>query len=186
VSERQIDGQAKTVRQLLSGAKYAIDYYQREYKWETKQVAELITDLTNEFLDSYEDGQERSAVENYGHYFLGSINHQQPERPAFHNRWSTTADDAHSTAHLSSSASRRRRRPGASRRPDLFGNMANAPSTWTSKSGRHVWKPFTTARRLTEPAGPKACATSFAAMPTSRARFPKRQRVQPCRISRIG
>ncbi len=58
---------------LLSGAKYAIDYYQREYKWQSKQVGELIDDLATRFLESYEDGHERSAIERYGHYFLGSI-----------------------------------------------------------------------------------------------------------------
>ena len=52
---------------------YPIDYYQREYKWQTKHIAELIDDLTAKFLDSYELGHERSEVENYGHYFLGSI-----------------------------------------------------------------------------------------------------------------
>src|SRR5215470_6995673 len=70
---KEIRGDAKTIRQLLGGARYAIDYYQREYKWQTKQVAELIDDLAAKFLDSYEPGDERSAVAEYGHYFLGSI-----------------------------------------------------------------------------------------------------------------
>ena len=70
---REIRGNAKNIRALLSGAKFAIDYYQREYRWETKQVAELIDDLCEKFLESHEEGNERSAVEQYGHYFLGSI-----------------------------------------------------------------------------------------------------------------
>lgn len=70
---RKIDGNGKNIRTLLSSAKYAVDYYQREYKWQTKQVAELIDDLADKFLGSYERGHERSAVEKYGHYFLGSI-----------------------------------------------------------------------------------------------------------------
>jgi uncharacterized protein with ParB-like and HNH nuclease domain len=69
----EIDGKAKTVHQLLSNAKYSIDYYQREYKWGKKQVQELVDDLTQNFLEDYEYGHERSEVENYGHYFLGSI-----------------------------------------------------------------------------------------------------------------
>ena len=32
---------AKTIRELLKGVKYSIDYYQREYKWERKQIQEL-------------------------------------------------------------------------------------------------------------------------------------------------
>lgn len=48
---REMRGDAKTIRQLLGGAKYAIDYYQSEYKWQTKQVTELIDDLAAKFLD---------------------------------------------------------------------------------------------------------------------------------------
>ncbi len=70
---REIDGKGRTVRELLAGRKYSIDYYQREYKWQQKQVAELLEDLAAKFLESHEDGNERSAVAEYGHYFLGSI-----------------------------------------------------------------------------------------------------------------
>lgn len=70
---KEIRGLAKNVRTLLGGAKFAIDYYQREYRWETKQVTELIDDLAEKFLESHEAGNERSAVDQYGHYFLGSI-----------------------------------------------------------------------------------------------------------------
>lgn len=70
---KEIRGDAKNVRSLLSASKYAIDYYQREYRWETKQIAELIEDLTGKFLESHEASHERTEVEKYGHYFLGSI-----------------------------------------------------------------------------------------------------------------
>jgi hypothetical protein len=70
---REIDGKGRTVRELLANRKYSIDYYQREYKWQKKQVAELIDDLAAKFLESYEEGDERSAVSDYAHYFLGSI-----------------------------------------------------------------------------------------------------------------
>jgi len=70
---REVDGKGRTIRELLGGRKYSIDYYQREYKWQSKQVAELIDDLAGKFLESYEEGHERSAVSDYGHYFLGSV-----------------------------------------------------------------------------------------------------------------
>ena len=70
---KEIRGDAKNIRSLLGGAKYAIDYYQREYKWETKQVTELLNDLTDKFLESYDAKHDRTRVETYGHYFLGSI-----------------------------------------------------------------------------------------------------------------
>lgn len=70
---KEILGKAKTIRELLGGAKYSIDYYQREYRWQTKQMEELIDDLTAKFLESHDPADERGAVEGYGHYFLGSI-----------------------------------------------------------------------------------------------------------------
>ena len=70
---KEIRGDAKNIRTLLGGAKFSIDYYQREYRWGTKQVTELLDDLCAKFLESHEPDNERSAVENYGHYFLGSL-----------------------------------------------------------------------------------------------------------------
>ncbi|MCY4101750.1 MAG: DUF262 domain-containing protein [bacterium] len=70
---RPIDGKAKSVRQLLQGVKYSIDYYQREYRWEAKQVRELIDDLSDMFLEEYETGISRHSVADFPHYFLGSI-----------------------------------------------------------------------------------------------------------------
>lgn len=70
---REIQGNARTIRELLKGQKYAIDYYQREYKWETKQIHELIDDLTGRFWEDYRPSDRRRAVAGYGHYFLGSI-----------------------------------------------------------------------------------------------------------------
>ena len=43
--DRTIDGVAKTIAEVLEKKKYSIDYYQREYKWESKQIAELVADL---------------------------------------------------------------------------------------------------------------------------------------------
>lgn len=70
---REILGKAKTVRELLKGVKYSIDYYQREYKWREKQIRELVDDLSNKFLEEYQPAHPRSKVADYPHYFLGSI-----------------------------------------------------------------------------------------------------------------
>lgn len=70
---RPIEGQARSVRELLQGVKYSIDYYQREYRWEAKQVRELIDDLSEMFLDGYVPGSPPEAVDEFPHYFLGSI-----------------------------------------------------------------------------------------------------------------
>lgn len=63
----------KNLKQLLQNTKYSIHYYQREYMWQTKQIEELIDDLTSEFLDYYKEGDLRIAVQDYGAYFMGSI-----------------------------------------------------------------------------------------------------------------
>src|SRR6266498_760451 len=72
-AQREIRGVSKTVRELLTNMKYSIDYYQREYKWTTKQVQELLEDLIGRFEEDYDEAHERHEVANYGHYFLGSI-----------------------------------------------------------------------------------------------------------------
>ena len=70
---REIRGNARSIRDLLSRARFAIDYYQREYRWEAKQVVELIEDLAGKFIEDYDPDHARNDVEGYGHYFLGSI-----------------------------------------------------------------------------------------------------------------
>lgn len=63
----------KTVKQLLQGESFDIDEYQREYKWESKHINELLSDLSGKFKNNYQNTDETSAVSNYGEYFLGSI-----------------------------------------------------------------------------------------------------------------
>lgn len=76
---QEIQARTRSVRELLSDTKYGIDYYQREYKWQTKQMEELVTDLTSAFLEEYQPTHERKDVAGYGHYFLGSIVISQSE-----------------------------------------------------------------------------------------------------------
>ena len=72
-TDRSIDGVAKTVAEVLEKKKYSIDYYQREYKWESKQLKEIVADLTTKFSDLHEPGHARKDVAKYPGYFLGSI-----------------------------------------------------------------------------------------------------------------
>ncbi len=71
-SEKIINSETKTVRELLNN-RYTLDYYQREYNWQNGQVEELLDDLTNKFLENYKENHDYEAVDNYSHYFLGSI-----------------------------------------------------------------------------------------------------------------
>ncbi len=70
---KKIDGTPKSLRELFTGVKYTIHYYQREYQWQTKQIEELLDDLTDEFFEFYSEQDERGKVLEYGHYFMGSI-----------------------------------------------------------------------------------------------------------------
>jgi hypothetical protein len=63
---RKIDGKGKTVRELLANRKYSIDYYQREYKWQKKQLLDLLEDLSQKFEENYEPTHERDAVMSLG------------------------------------------------------------------------------------------------------------------------
>jgi uncharacterized protein with ParB-like and HNH nuclease domain len=63
----------RTVQQLLQSQSFAIDEYQREYKWQKKNIDELLSDLQAKFFAHYKSGDETPAVSTYGEYFLGSI-----------------------------------------------------------------------------------------------------------------
>ena len=68
-----ITPQYRTVQQLLQSQSFAIDEYQREYKWEKKHVDELLSDLYSKFDANHSEGDPTKAVAGYGDYFLGSI-----------------------------------------------------------------------------------------------------------------
>lgn len=63
----------RSVQQLLQSQSFAIDEYQREYKWEKENIDELLTDLRDKFLNSYQEGDSTPKVSTYEDYFLGSI-----------------------------------------------------------------------------------------------------------------
>ncbi|EKM99891.1 MULTISPECIES: DUF262 domain-containing protein [unclassified Acidocella] len=52
---------------------YSLPYFQREYKWESKHFVELLNDIQNAFVLSYDSSHGRKEVSNYSPYFLGSI-----------------------------------------------------------------------------------------------------------------
>lgn len=70
---KKVDGKPRSLRELLSKRKYKVHYYQREYRWQKKQIEELIEDLTSEFLEAHSEENERKMVSSYSHYFMGSV-----------------------------------------------------------------------------------------------------------------
>jgi uncharacterized protein with ParB-like and HNH nuclease domain len=63
----------RTVKELLHSQSFSIDEYQREYKWETENIEELLSDLRDKFFNCYQSGDGTNKVNNYEGYFLGSI-----------------------------------------------------------------------------------------------------------------
>lgn len=63
----------RSVKELLQSQSFSIDEYQREYKWEEKNIVELISDLQEKFLSCYQAGDTTQKVSSYESYFLGSI-----------------------------------------------------------------------------------------------------------------
>jgi len=72
MSNGNIHAKEKSVQDLL-GSKYAVDFYQREYKWEEKQIDDLVDDLILTFDENYKSSHEQQDVKQYGQYFLGPI-----------------------------------------------------------------------------------------------------------------
>ena len=55
----------RTTANGIDGAKHSIEYYQREYKWGTKQISELLEGLEARFFSSYGEEHERKQVREY-------------------------------------------------------------------------------------------------------------------------
>lgn len=63
----------RSIKDLLQARTFSIDDYQREYKWDRKNIEELVSDLLTKFRNEYAEGDDTSRVREYGQYFLGSI-----------------------------------------------------------------------------------------------------------------
>ncbi|MYK19901.1 DUF262 domain-containing protein, partial [Candidatus Poribacteria bacterium] len=61
----KIKSRTKTIRELLANTKYYLDYYQREYVWQSENVTELIGDLTDAFSSNYTPEDTRQKVNGY-------------------------------------------------------------------------------------------------------------------------
>ena len=70
---QNIEGDDKTIEVLLSGAVFGIDYYQPKYRWERKQLQELVDDLHGQFLQTWNPNRPNTPLEEQSRYFLASI-----------------------------------------------------------------------------------------------------------------
>ena len=73
VLKNKIEADDTSISKLLKDQKFFIDYFQREYRWQEKHIRQLIEDLTDTFLKSYKDEDERPDVGKYQNYYLGPV-----------------------------------------------------------------------------------------------------------------
>lgn len=73
VLKNKIEADDTSISKLLKDQKFFIDYFQREYRWQEKHIKQLIEDLTNTFLKSYDENDERPDVGKYQNYYLGPV-----------------------------------------------------------------------------------------------------------------
>lgn len=64
-----------TLKTILNGRKYTLDYFQREYRWGRKQIEQMITDFQSTFEEFYDpdDHDTTEEVMDYGFYYMGCI-----------------------------------------------------------------------------------------------------------------
>jgi hypothetical protein len=64
-----------TLKTILSGRKYTVDYFQREYRWGQKQIEQMLADFQSTFEEYYdpEDHDTTEDVMGYGFYYMGCI-----------------------------------------------------------------------------------------------------------------
>lgn len=63
----------KSLRDILENKKYGIDFFQRGYMWERRQIEQLLHDLESKFSISYSEEHEVDEVDRYPKYYMGTI-----------------------------------------------------------------------------------------------------------------
>lgn len=59
--------------EIIFKEKFTVDFYQREYVWERKQLEDLINDISNAFLKCWKPEDSLESVRKYDPYFMGEI-----------------------------------------------------------------------------------------------------------------
>ncbi len=69
----KIDAKDKKLSEVLTGQRYRIDSFQREYRWQRKQIEALISDLSMSFNKNYKDNHTIKDCGGYDCYYMGPI-----------------------------------------------------------------------------------------------------------------
>lgn len=68
-----IVAQQKMLGMMFTDTRYRVDVFQRDFRWQHKQIDALISDLTSSFYNSYKNGDTLAAVRNYDCYYMGPV-----------------------------------------------------------------------------------------------------------------
>lgn len=68
-----IVAQQKMLGMMFTDTRYRVDVFQRDFRWQHKQIDALISDLTSSFYNSYKDGDTLATVRNYDCYYMGPV-----------------------------------------------------------------------------------------------------------------
>lgn len=63
----------RKLSEILTGCRYKIDVFQREYRWQREQIEDLISDLVINFHKSYKEGDTLESYSDYDSYYMGPI-----------------------------------------------------------------------------------------------------------------
>ena len=63
----------KKLIEILDKKKYQVDPFQREYKWQTEHVEELIVDLERAFYSNFDVDHNKQDASNYPIYYMGPV-----------------------------------------------------------------------------------------------------------------
>lgn len=69
---RIVDSKVHSLAEIFS-ASYTVDFYQREYVWQKKQIEDLISDLTIEFLKNWKPEHDTTVTGEYDPYYMGEV-----------------------------------------------------------------------------------------------------------------
>lgn len=68
-----IVAQQKQLSMVFTDTRYLVDVFQRDFRWQHKQIEALISDLSGSFFNSYSEGDGLTKVRAYDCYYMGPI-----------------------------------------------------------------------------------------------------------------
>ena len=72
MSNKEVNSLVQPLKTLFS-EKFGVDFYQREYVWQKKQLDDLVNDLSTEFLRNWNETHSSEQVRSYEPYYMGEV-----------------------------------------------------------------------------------------------------------------